>query len=185
MATHLCMFGPDHLNTGYSPCGADSMAGYAATARFMWANVDGEAFTTRVHSVDCGVCLVTAEQMVTAGLAKYVERDANEDPSRSGALLELTRYVSAYAPPGDWWVCDCRPYHPQPLVLPDYAALYPGLRVVEGTEQPRCAFCARERGVVGYRTKFMRTARDLRAGEAVFLTGVEGEITNRDEGDLP
>lgn len=178
MATHLCMFGIDHRNTGISPCGGDSMIGYsmAGLERFEWATVNGERFVTRVHLADCGVCLVTAEQMVTTGLAKYVEAEAYEDNSRVKmvAQLELTRDVSAYAPPGDWWVCECRPYQPQPPVFPDFAAIYPGLRVVEGTEQPQCAFCQRERGVVGWRTNFMMTTpRDLRASDAVFLVGVD------------
>ncbi len=165
MATHLCMFGTDHRNTGRSPCGGDSMA-YTST-------FNGERFVTRVHLADCDVCLVTAEQLITAGFAKYAAATAYEADSKAVAYLELTRDVAAHAPPGDWWACPCSLDKPQPLVLPDYAALYPGLRVVEGTEQPRCAFCARERGVVGWRAKFMRTVPRDPANSSYLLTGVK------------
>jgi len=117
MATHLCMFGTDNRNTGIAPCGADSMVGYSTVGLelYVWATANEERFVTRAHLADCGVCLVTAEQMVTSGLAKYVAAEAYEDLSRTKmvAYLELTRDVAAYAPPGDYWVCECSVDHPQ------------------------------------------------------------------------
>ena len=141
MATHLCMFGTDHRNTGRSPCGGDSMA-YTST-------FNGERFVTRVHLADCDVCLVTAEQLITAGFAKYVEVEAYEDYPRVRmvAQLELTRDVSAFAPPGDWWVCPCRPFQSQePNPFVEVIRLTSGEMRALGASKNRCRFCEEAQG---------------------------------------